>query len=51
MVVKVGNKEIQVTVTMGLAFYKEGEVIQNLIKRADDNLYEGKNTGRNKVVL
>lgn len=50
MVVKVGNKEIQITVTMGLAFYKEGEVIQNLIKRADDNLYEGKKTGRNKVV-
>lgn len=50
MVVKAGNKEIQVTVTMGLAFYKEGEMIQNLIKRADDNLYEGKHTGRNKVV-
>ncbi len=50
MVVKVGNKEIQITVTMGLAFYKEGETIHNLIKRADDNLYEGKNTGRNRVV-
>ena len=50
MTVTVGNKEINITVTMGAAFYKEGEVIQNLIKRADDNLYEGKKTGRNKVV-
>ena len=51
MVVTVGNKQIKITVTMGLAFYKEDEIIQNLIKRADDNLYEGKKAGRNKVVF
>ncbi len=50
MVVKVDNKEIQITVTMGLAFYKKGENIQNLIKLADNNLYEGKHAGRNRVI-
>ena len=50
MVVKVNNKEIQITVTMGLAFYEDGESIHNLIKVADDNLYEGKKTGRNRVI-
>ncbi len=49
-VVKVDNKEIQITVTMGLAFYKEGETINKLIKTADDNLYEGKKAGRNRVI-
>lgn len=49
-VVNVDNKEIQITVTMGLAFYEDGENIQNLIKLADDNLYEGKKAGRNRVV-
>ena len=49
-VVNVDNKEIQITVTMGLAFYEDGENIQNLIKLADDNLHEGKKAGRNRVV-
>ena len=49
-VVTVDNKEIRITVTMGLAFYEEDESIQNLIKFADDNLYEGKKAGRNRVV-
>ncbi len=49
-VVKVDDKEIQITVTMGIAFYSEGEPIQKLIKIADDNLYEGKKAGRNRVV-
>ena len=44
------NKQINITVTMGLAFYEEGESIQKLIKIADDNLYRGKNAGRNRVV-
>lgn len=49
-VVKVDNKEIQITVTIGLAFYQEGETIPELVKIADDNLYEGKKAGRNRVV-
>lgn len=45
------GKNIRITVTIGLAFYKKGDTMQGIIKLADDNLYEGKNSGRNKVVV
>ena len=40
----------QITISLGIALYKEGESIEALIKRADDVLYHAKNTGRNKTV-
>lgn len=39
-----------VTVTIGLAFNNEGKSVQELIKEADNNLYSGKETGRNRVI-
>ena len=51
MSVKVDNKDINITVTIGLAFFEKGEKITELIKMADDNLYEGKKAGRNRVVF
>ena len=50
MSVKGDNKDIKITVTIGLAFFEKGEKITELIKLADDNLYEGKKAGRNRVV-
>ena len=50
-VITVGNKSINITVTIGLAFYEEGESIQELTKIADDCLYEGKHAGRNRVFV
>lgn len=44
------EQEINVTVTTGLAFYKEGTSITDMIKLADDNLYEGKTSGKNVVI-
>lgn len=44
------NTDIKITVTIGLAFYENGITIQQLINTADDNLYAGKNAGRNRVV-
>ena len=44
------DTEIRITVTVGLAFYQDGMTIQQLINTADDNLYKGKQEGRNKVV-
>ncbi|MDH4943769.1 diguanylate cyclase [Sulfurimonas sp. C5] len=42
----VGHK----TSSFGVAAYSEGDTIESLLKRADDNLYKAKESGRNKVV-
>ena len=51
MEIEHNSNRIQITVTIGLAFYEPGISIHKLIKVADQNLYEGKNSGRNKVVV
>lgn len=45
------NDNIHFTVTIGLAFYEDGKDINSLIKEADENLYKGKNNGRNQVYI
>lgn len=42
---------IKVTITIGGASYFQGATQDELIKRADDNLYIGKNNGKNQVVM
>ena len=49
-VISYKNENIRITVTIGLAFYQEGTTIQQLLNIADDNLYTGKKSGRNRVV-
>lgn len=49
--VNCNEHEINVTVTIGLAFYKEGTSITDMIKLADDNLYKGKTSGKNVVIF
>ncbi|MDC7221099.1 MAG: sensor domain-containing diguanylate cyclase [Spirochaetales bacterium] len=44
------TEEIKVTLTMGVTQYRPGESIEDTIQRADENLYKGKNAGRNRVV-
>ncbi|MGA1932805.1 diguanylate cyclase [Arcobacter sp. YIC-464] len=44
---KVGHK----TCSIGATIYRDGENIQDTIKRADEKVYKAKNTGRNKVVI
>lgn len=41
---------ISVTMTFGISQYIPGKRIETLIKSADDNLYYGKNHGKNQVV-
>lgn len=41
----------QLTVSMGISEFKDTDTFDSLLKRADDGLYESKNTGRNKVTL
>ena len=44
-----GNN-IKFTISIGTAKYIEGEKLEKLIKRADDNLYVAKENGRNKLI-
>ncbi|MDE6434592.1 MAG: GGDEF domain-containing protein [Lachnospiraceae bacterium] len=49
-VVKSKDKEVSVTVTMGVSQYDQGATIRSLIDEADQNLYYGKKHGKNQVV-
>ncbi len=45
------NKTLHLTITVGIAKYISGTTIDEWITRADDKLYEGKRTGKNKTVI
>jgi len=45
----VKNESLRVTVSIGVAQYITGEEISTFIKRADKNMYEAKNTGKNRI--
>ncbi len=49
-VIKVGETEIHVTMTFGLAECDYTLTDEQIIKEADEKLYQGKNRGRNRVV-
>lgn len=48
--ITVGGQQINVTMTFGLAEYDYSGDFEKSIKAADDNLYRGKENGRNQVV-
>ncbi|MFA5721840.1 MAG: diguanylate cyclase, partial [Aliarcobacter sp.] len=41
----------KLTSSFGIAIPKKYDTKDSLLKRADDNLYKAKQTGRNKVVI
>ena len=43
--------DLRVTVSAGIAGFKPGETISQLLSRADGALYEAKRAGRNRVVV
>ena len=49
-VVKCHDAELSVTVTIGIAAYKETQSFQSMIEEADKNMYYGKSHGKNQVV-
>lgn len=44
------NEEIRITVTFGLEEYNQNDGMETAIRRADEKLYQGKETGRDKIV-
>jgi len=46
-----GDESLKVTLTIGISSVLSGDTAADVIKRADNALYEGKRQGRNQVVL
>ena len=44
------NETVSLTCSFGIALHKRDEKIKTTIARADEKLYEAKNSGRNKVI-
>ncbi len=47
--IKIDNQEISITISIGVSSMQGGDNIDTFIKRADDALYEAKESGRNRV--
>ncbi|PKM48887.1 MAG: diguanylate cyclase [Firmicutes bacterium HGW-Firmicutes-7] len=47
----VEDKSIQVTMTFGICMYTEGMNVEHCISIADEAMYKGKNSGKNKAVV
>ncbi len=45
------DMHIKVTITSGMSDYAEGLSVDEWINDADEKLYQGKNSGKNKVVF
>ena len=45
------NVDKEITASFGATFYKKGEDIDTLMKRADSNMYIAKKNGRNQVIV
>jgi diguanylate cyclase (GGDEF)-like protein len=49
-VFELDDSSVNITITVGVAASRDGEVFDALLDRAGQALYEGKSSGRNKVV-
>ena len=45
------EEKVRVTITLGVSAYQEGKSIRRMIDEADQKLYQGKNNGKNQVVI
>ena len=45
-----GEQQLKITASFGLATLRQGESLDGILKRADEALYRAKNSGRNSVV-
>ena len=47
--VEYGGVTIRITISIGLAEYTKGQSFNQIIRTADDLLYQAKRSGRNRV--
>ncbi len=47
----IGEQQLKITASFGLATLIEGESLDDILKRSDEALYRAKNSGRNRVVM
>ena len=45
------DKEFNITVSIGATIYRYREIPEQFLKRADENMYSAKNSGRNRTVF
>ena len=43
------DKDLFITVSIGISFYASSHTIESMLKKADEKLYKAKNSGRNKI--
>ena len=49
-VIKYKNIEFSATVSIGISMKEKGDTLEQIVRRADINLYKAKNLGKNNVV-
>lgn len=45
------NETFNLTITCGISSFQQNENYKSIFKRIDDALYEGKNSGKNKIII
>jgi diguanylate cyclase (GGDEF)-like protein len=49
--IPVGDESILLSISIGVAVYRDGDDVESLVERADQAMYEAKLSGRNRVCL
>lgn len=49
--VRIGDEKLPFTVTIGATIAKPGDDLGSVVKRADELMYEGKEKGKNRVII
>jgi diguanylate cyclase (GGDEF)-like protein len=48
---KFKDQRVTITISIGAASFMDGDIIESVFERADNNLFQAKNTGRNRCII